>query len=303
MSRFQEIIITDFKAVFKQFALPSVFVILWSTGFIGAKYGLPYAEPFTFLSIRFFAALCILVPIVLVFVGIPQISKKILHSIFSGMLIHGVYLGAIFFAIDRGMSAGISSLIVVLQPLLVSLIAWFVLGERVSTLKVITLLSALLGVGLVLSPKILGGYSSSGITPTTVFACFIAVLAISIGTVYQKKYVGNTDLRVSATAQYFGALILLGVCSAVFETGDVKWTNEFIFALGWLVLVLSIGAVSVLLFLIRKNSAVSTASLFYLVPVSTTIIAYFVFGEALLPIQLLGMGIAICSVAVGSSNN
>jgi len=292
-------------------AVPLIFVILWSTGFIGAKLGLPYAEPFTFLTVRMAITLAILLPVVWLFVADRPTPSIIAHSMVSGILIHACYLGAIFFAISRGMSAGISSLIVALQPLLTAFIAWRLLNERMTRRNIVALLVALGGVILVLSPRlagVLGGHIgqdgqevaqevAQGITLINVASCCFAVVAISLGSVYQKRFVPATDLRVSTAAQYFGALIPLAFLSLFFENGQIEWTGEFVFALGWLIIVLSLGAVLLLMFLIRRDSSAKTASLFYLVPVSTAIIAYFLFDEKLVPVQLLGMAIVIMAVA------
>ncbi|MGB7286765.1 MAG: DMT family transporter [Salaquimonas sp.] len=285
---------------FTNYFVPILFVVLWSTGFIGAKFGLPYAEPFTFLAIRMAITLCVLLPVVLLFVKKWMSWSAIGHSMFTGILIHACYLGAVFYAISQGMSAGVSSLVVALQPLLTSFIAWFMLGERISMKKIAALSTALVGVMLVLSPRITGGAAAEGITTFNIVCIFFSVVAISFGTVYQKKFVPKTDLRASAAAQYFGALIPMALFSFLSETREVVWSGEFIFALFWLVFILSIGAVSLLMFLIRRDSAAQTASLFYLVPVSTAIIAYFVFGEKLSLVQIVGMFIVVGSVAYAS---
>ena len=274
-----------------------LFVVLWSTGFIGAKLGLPYAEPFTFLSIRFVITLCILVPVILIFVKERASKDVILHSLVTGALVHGCYLGGVFFAISQGMSAGVSALIVALQPLLTVFLAWLVLNERISRRQIVALLVALLGVVLVISPKFINGAGAEGITAVNVGAVCLAVVGITVGSLYQKRFVPKTDLRLSTTIQYFGALAPLSLLAFMFETRQIDWTGEFLFALGWLVIVLSIGAVSLLMYLIRRNSASSTASLFYLVPVSTAIIAYFLFDEKLVPVQLIGMIVVIVAVS------
>jgi len=277
-----------------------LFVVLWSTGFIGAKLGLPYAEPFTFLALRFVITLCLLVPVVLLFVKERPSLTVFGHSLVTGALIHGCYLGAVFFAISRGMSAGVSALIVALQPLLTVYLASIFLGERISRRQTLALFIALLGVVLVISPRFFDGAGAEGITLVNVASVCLAVVGITVGSIYQKRFVPATDLRLSATIQYVGAVIPLAIMAFIFETRQINWTGEFIFALGWLVVVLSIGAVSLLMFLIRRDSASATASLFYLVPVSTAIIAYFLFGERLVPVQLLGMFIVVAAVSRAS---
>ena len=283
-----------------EYCAPAIFVVLWSTGFIGAKLGLPHAEPFTFLTVRMLITLAILLPIVIWFAKDKITSQAVLHSMVTGVFVHAVYLGGVFFAIKHGMSAGVSALIVALQPLVTAVIAKQMLGERVSQRQIVGLVAALFGVALVLLPKFTGGNEIGGITLANMVAIGLSVLAISFGTVYQKRYASGVDIRISATAQYIGALIILALLSLVFETRQINWTGEFIFALGWLILVLSIGAVALLMFLIRRDSASSIASLFYLVPVSTAIIAFFLFGESLQPVQLIGMTIVIAALAFGA---
>lgn len=283
-------------------AAPAIFVVLWSTGFIGAKLGIPHAEPFTFLALRMAITLAILVPIVGFLCGLRHDPRALAHSAVTGMLVHAAYLGGVFFAISRGMPAGISALVVALQPLLTTLFARLMLGERASRKQLFWLAIALGGVLLIISPRLTGLEGGEGITPVTLGACALAVFAIAMGTIYQKRFVTGLDVRVSTTAQYAGALLPLGILSLATETGEIDWTVEFIVAMAWLVLVLSIGAVMLLMFLIRRNSAASTASLFYLVPVSTAVIAYFLFGEILQPVQLAGMAVVILAVRSASRN-
>lgn len=284
---------------------PVIFVVLWSTGFIGGKMGLPHAESFTFLALRFAIVLLIIVPVVVIYVRVKIRPIMIFHCVIAGLLIHGIYLGGVFYAIEHGMSAGISSLIMALQPLLTAYLAWQFLNEKITGRQMIALATALMGVGLVVVPKFLGGATAvgvgvDGITTINLISAGIALLGITIGSVYQKQFVNGVDVRFVTMVQYMGAIIPMAVFALIFETGEVSWTGEFVFALGWLVIVLSIGAVVLLLFLIGRDSVSKTASLFYLVPVCTTIIAYFLFDEKLQPIQILGMGIVVCSVALGS---
>ena len=281
-------------------AAPLLFVLLWATGFIGAKLGLPFAEPFTFLSVRMALTLCILAPIVFFFVPDRLEPAQFGHSMVAGLLIHGVYLGGVFFAISRGMPAGVSSLIVALQPIITAFTARLILGERLTALQIAGLAVGLFGVFLVLSPRLSGGVPAEGITVITLLACAISVIGISLGTVYQKRFVSGMDLRASAMAQFLGAFIPLAMLAFLTENMEIKWTGQFLFALAWLVLVLSIGAIALLMWLIRMKSAASTASLFYLVPGVTVLIAYFLFGETLEMVQLLGMIIVMGAVAAAS---
>ncbi len=289
----------DSESLFVRFA-PAIFVVLWATGFIGAKYGLPYAEPFTFLALRMAIVVAILVPVAMLFGG-PRPSWALLgHSAVAGVLVHTIYLGGVFFAISRGMSAGVSALVVALQPLVTAFIARAMLGERLRPIQIVGLAGGLVGVALVVSPRLAGGIGIDGITPVTLGAVALSVVGISLGAVYQKKFVTGIDLRHATAAQYVGALIPLALLSWATETRTVVWHPDFIFALAWLVFVLSLGAVGLLMALIRRNSAARTASLFYLVPAVTALIAWLLFDETLQWVQLAGMGIIIAAVAAAT---
>ena len=271
---------------------PLTFVFLWSTGFIGAKYGLPYVEPFTFLAVRM--VFVVLISIGLVWaagVAWPTRSEAG-HSVVVGLLVHGMYLGGVFTAISQGVPAGISALIPGLQPLLMATIANRWLGERVGALQWGGLALGLAGVALVLHDRTLVG---SG-TILGWIASFLSLVGITIGTLYQKRYGGRLDWRSDNLVQYAAALILFALCAFLFETRVIQWTGEFIFALAWLVLVLSIGAVTLMYWIIRRSAAASFASLFYLVPGVTALIAYFLFGEKLDLLSIAGMAVAAAGV-------
>lgn len=276
--------------------IPAAFVLLWSTGFIGSKLGAPYADPFVFLSIRFLMVLPFLGAIAwLARARWPDNPRIILHCIITGFLIHGVYLGGVFWAIDVGMPASAGVLIVGLQPVLTALVASALLGEDLGRKHWIGVALGSAGLVLVLAPKL--GLVGSGITLATVAAVFVAVLAISVGTVYQKKFVPQTDLVTATVWQYVGALACT-LPMTLFETWSVEWSGEFVFALLWLVFVLSIGAILLLMLLIRHGAVSEVASLFYLVPVATAIESYFLFGETLEFIQLGGMLFVVFAILI-----
>lgn len=243
--------------------------------------------------------LALLLPVVIFFVGRRASPVEILHSMVTGVLVHSIYLGGVFFAISHGMSAGVSALVVALQPLLTVFIARAMIGERVSMRQIAGLLAALTGVALVLSPRIAGGTAISGVTPLTLLSVAASVIGISTGAVYQKRFSTGMDIRLNTFWQYAGSLVPLGALSLLVETREIHWSGEFLFALAWLIFVLSIGAVSLLMFLIRRESAASTAALFYLVPVSTAIIAWLLFDETLQPVQFVGMAIVIAALVYG----
>jgi len=276
---------------------PVIFVLLWSTGFIGSKLGAPDAEPFTFLSLRFLIVLAILFPVLLVTGRRARGWRERGHSMVVGMLIHGTYLGGVFWSIRHGMPSGVAALIVSLQPILTSLLSAPLLGERLAARHWIGLALGFAGALLILEPGLARAFDAdSGITATNVAACLVALVAITASTIYQKRFAAGTDMLAGTVWQYVGAVLLAGAGSFLFETQTVHWTPKFIFALGWLVLVLSIGAIFLLMLMIRQNAVASVSGLFYLVPACTAVIAFFMFDETLSPLQLAGLALATVAV-------
>lgn len=278
---------------------PILFVLLWSTGFVGAKFGLPYAEPFTFLWVR-------MVMVVGLLLGLAWLLRSPwprgwvlnLHIGVSGLLLHAGYLGGVFFAISRGMPAGLSALIVGLQPILTAVLAQLLLRERVNAVQWAGLLLGFVGVGLVVGEKAQGARILH-IESSAFVAIGLALLCTTFGTLYQKRFASQMPLIGGTVVQYVAASAGLFVLALLFrETMQIQWTPQFAFALGWLIVVLSIGAILLLMYLIRHNSASSVASLFYLVPPATALEAYFLFGEQLGLLALLGMGLAAVGVAM-----
>lgn len=273
-------------------AAPMMFVLLWSTGFIGAKYGLPYVEPFTFLSLRMGFVVALHVLIVWLWRVRWPTAAEARHSAITGLLVHGVYLGGVFLAIKQGVPAGISALIPGLQPILMSTIANRWLGERVNPVQWAGLALGLVGVALVLHDRSMIG---SG-TPLGWAASFASLIGITLGTLYQKRHNSNIDWRSGNLVQYAAAGVFFALIAFTFETRAIAWTGEFVFALAWLVLVMSFGAVGLMYWLIRRSSAASFGSLLYLVPAVTAVIAYFLFGEKLDAVSITGM--IVCAVGV-----
>lgn len=273
---------------------PLFFVFLWSTGFIGAKYGLPYAEPLTFLLLRY----CAVIVLMSVFATLAKAKwetkpSKMFHLAVAGSLIHGCYLGGVFVAISLGLSAGVVSLIVGMQPLLTALLAPIVVGERMRPVQWVGLLLGLVGVTLVLSQRIHSGFGLHGL-----YWALGALLGITVGTLYQKKHCAHFDWRTGAVMQFIGAFAVTLPVALLIEHFHVQWTGHFVFALSWLVLVLSLGAVTLLNTLIRSGTAVNVASLFYLVPPATALIAWLMFNESFTLIQTLGLVVAVTGVAL-----
>ena len=273
--------------------IPLLFVVLWSTGFIGAKLGLPDCEPLTLLSLRYAAVLLLMGAVALAMrAPWPASRAQWLHIGVSGLLIHAVYLGGVFTAIHLGLPAGVTALVVGLQPVLTALGAGLFLGERVRATQWAGLALGLAGVVLVVSSKVAGGPAAAALLVPAV----IALVGITAGTLYQKRFCASFDLRTGSVIQFLPCLALTALVAWRTEAMVVHWTPAFVFALGWLVLVLSLGAVSLLNVLIRSGSAVNVASLFYLTPPTTALIAWAMFGETLTGLALAGMGLAVLGV-------
>jgi len=276
-------------------AMPGLFVLLWSTGFVSAKYGLPYAEPLTFLLLRFALVLALMLPVALASrAAWPSSASQFAHVAAAGVLLQAGYLSGVFCSIHLGMSAGVAALIVGLQPILTAFASAPLFGERLHARQWTGLALGFGGVLLV----VLGRTVLSGITPATLAMSVLALLSITAGTLYQKRYCGAVDLRAGSVIQFSAAGLVLLPFALVFETMQVRWTREFVFTLAWLVLVLSIGAISLLFVLIRKGAATKVASFFYLVPPTTALMGYAIFGESLSATATAGMALAAIGVAL-----
>jgi drug/metabolite transporter (DMT)-like permease len=273
---------------------PALFVVLWSSGFIAAKLGRNGAEPFTFLSIRFLIVLAIMAPIGVWLASRRLTSAERLHAAAAGSLIHGAYLGGVFFAVKHGMPAGVVALVVSLQPVVTAVASGPLLGETVTRRHWLGLATGLAGSALVLAPRI--DLAASGISAATVAAAVLALAGITAGTIYQKRFASHIDIGSGAIWQYLGALAVTGAGSLTLETRAIEWTGEFVVALAWLVLVLSIGAISLLMLLIRESAVSRVTGLFYLVPATTALMAWALFGETLSAIQLAGMVLVTIAV-------
>ncbi len=273
--------------------MPLLFVLLWSTGFIGAKLGLPDCEPLTLLTLRYACVLLLMGAVALATrAPWPADKRQWLHIGVSGLLIHAVYLGGVFTAIRLGLPAGVTALVVGLQPVLTALGAGLVLRERVRATQWAGLALGLAGVVLVVANKVSGGPSAAALLVPAV----IALVGITAGTLYQKRFCAAFDLRTGSVIQFLPCLVVTALVASRTETMVVHWTPAFAFALAWLVLVLSVGAVSLLNMLIRGGSAVNVASLFYLTPPTTALIAWAMFGETLTGLALGGMVLAVAGV-------
>jgi drug/metabolite transporter (DMT)-like permease len=275
---------------------PALFVFLWSTGFIGVKYGIPYAPPFYFIAIRMAIAACLL------FIAISFLRKSqpitraiIWPSTLIGLTLHGAYLGGCFFAVSRGMPAGVAALIVSLQPVLVSLFAAKYLNEPLRPRAVLGLTLGLVGLFVVVIPRI-NMTGTNAISLVAVAASVIGLLGGTSGTILQKKYGEAIPTLAGTSIQYATTALVLLFLALLFEEPNITWSAEFIGAMTWLVLALSFGAILLLFFLLSQGSAASVSSLYYLVPAVTAIIAYFLFDEHISSLSLIGTAITVVGV-------
>jgi drug/metabolite transporter (DMT)-like permease len=277
--------------------MPFVFVFLWSTGFIVAKLGLPYAPPLTFLLLRFGGVLLVLLPVVIL-AKAPWPIGKVHRVAIAGVLVQGGYLAGIWCAIELGMPAGLAALIAGMQPILTALAAPLV-GESVRGRQWIGLLCGFCGVGLVVANKV----SLTGLSWESIGLAVFALLSITSGTLYQKRYCASFDLRTGTIIQFAASMVVVLPFAMVFEALDfrlsaVQWTPSFIAAWLWSVLALSIGAIFLLFALIRKSAATQVTSLLYLTPPTTAVMAWAVFGEAFSVAGMAGMVLAVVGVAL-----
>jgi drug/metabolite transporter (DMT)-like permease len=278
---------------------PIIFVLLWSTGFTGIRYGIPYAPPFTFIAVRMAFASVLLAIIALVITkrfarDLPTIGKSAL----VGLTIHGAYLGGCFYGVKQGMPAGITALICSLQPVLVSIFSSIFFGEKLSSRKWLGLGLGLAGLIMVIAPK-LEASGEQALPLAGVIAVFIALLGGTSGTLLQKKFGAGVEVLSGTSWQYVATGILMALLALTFEDGQsITWNASFIFSLVWLIVALSIGAILILYYLLARSSAASVSSLYYLVPAVTAVEAYFLFGEKIGPVTAVGTLVTIAGVAL-----
>jgi drug/metabolite transporter (DMT)-like permease len=274
---------------------PALFVILWSSGFIGAKLGVAYAEPFTVLLLRFALVLALMLPLALLYrARWPQDPRDIVHVAVAGLLIQGGYLGGCFSAVHHGMPAGMIALITGVQPILTAFAAAPLLGEAVTRTQWLGLALGFGGVAMVVWQKV----GLQGLDVTSIAWALEALVAITAGTLYQKRFCPSFDLRAGSVIQFAAAFALLLPLALLTESMQVDWNINFIAALFWLAIVLSIGAVSLLFVLIKHGEATRVSSLFYLTPLATAAMAWLAFDEQLDALAFAGMLIGVSGVAL-----
>jgi drug/metabolite transporter (DMT)-like permease len=271
---------------------PALFVLLWSTGFVGAKYGLPYADPFIFLSVRILIAAILLFALARILkmpVGIGR--QAVARSGLIGFFLHACYLGGVFYAIAQGLPAGVAAVVTSLQPVLVSVFAVKVLGEQLRRSQIAGLLTGLVGVVLVLGPSI-----DAQIPTPAIIAILIALMGSTTATLLQKKLGADIPLISGTAYQYLFSGCVLGLIALATQETSITWNLRFTLAFVWLIVILSVGAILLLLWLLNTGSAAKVSSLFYLVPPATAIEAFFLFGEKVNTQGFLGIGITALGV-------
>lgn len=275
-------------------AAPALFVVFWSTGFVVSKLGALHASPLTFLEWRYAISLVLLLPIIgfsrAAWPAAPALTG---HIAVAGVLVHAGYLAGVWSAIYLGMSAGLAALIVGLQPLLTAFAGpW--LGERVGARQWLGFVLGLAGVALVLAERV----TLVGLSGASIALSVMALISITVGTLYQKRFCPSFDLRTGAFVQYAAAFVVTLPFALTLEQGRMDWGVPLFFALGWAAIVLSFGAIFLLFLLIRHGAATRVVGLFYLTPPVTAVLAWILFGESLSGLAILGMAIAVVGVAL-----
>jgi len=288
-----------------QFILPVIFVVLWSSAFVAGKAGIQHATPFAFLAVRF-------VTVALIFLVVAfgvkiwhinrqstkdakdaktSINNPIFWTALVGVLIHGVYLGSTFFAMSKGLGAALAALIVSTQPLLTTALATFLLGEKPRLVQWVGIFIGFAGVVVVLSPSL-----GANAPVIAIMSCLFGLLAITTGTLLQKRIAGSIDLLKSNIIQASSASLFFILLILTVETPHITWNQPFLIALAWQILAVSTGAYVILMILIKRDSVAATTSLLFLVPPVTAIIAFFIFGEPLTPVTISGFLMASAGV-------
>ena len=284
-------------------AIPATFVFLWSTGWVVARYAAPHTDPLTFLSIRYVAAFACIAPFAVIMrAPWPKDRLAYGHTLASGMLIHGLYLGSVWYAIKHGVPAGVSGLIAATQPLMTAGLSGWLIGEDVSRRQWFGVAIGFAGVILVLEPKLAGGFGPTGSTLVFPIACnILGMLSSTLGSFYQKRYLASGDLRTITAMQYVGAFIITLPLAYLTEPMRFDLVPETFYALAWATVPLSIGAVGLMLFMIRNGAVSKVASLIYLVPPAVAIQTFILFDERMVPIQIVGLLVTAFGVYLATS--
>jgi len=288
-------------ALFDRIA-PALFVLIWSTGWISARYAAEDADPLTFLSLRYaFAGAALTAFALAAGASWPRTARAWGHALVSGVLLHAIYLGGVWWAIRHGLPASISGLLAAIQPILTAILAPRLIGEPITARQWAGVLIGLGGLAAVLAPKLAGLEASAvaaALGPLAINA--VAMISATLGAFYQKRYLASGDLRTMTVAQYLGALLATLPVAVLVEPMRIVWTPTIVATMAWSVLALSIGAISLLLLLIRHGAVARSAALIYLVPPTVAVEAFLLFGERLAPVQIAGATLAVLGVALAT---
>lgn len=288
------------SALLLKFA-PALFVAIWSTGWVSARYGADYADPLTFLALRYALAFCALTILILSARAPWPKGRHAVHAMVSGILLHAIYLGGVWYAIAHGLPTGVSGLVAAVQPILTAVLAPLLLRERIGPMQWLGILLGFLGIALVLEPKLIaidGAHLRETVLPLAIN--LLAMLSVTSGTFYQKRFIPSGDLRTITALQYAGAFIVTLPVAYLIEPMRLTISLPFILVMGWSVFALSLGAIGLLLLLIRRGAVSRAAALIYLVPPSVAVEAYLAFGETLAITQMIGMVVTVIGVALAT---
>jgi drug/metabolite transporter (DMT)-like permease len=278
---------------------PVFFVLLWSTGWIVARASVDHADPLTFLAVRFLLAGTVLAVIAVAAGAKWPRGRHMAHALVSGIFLHAIYLGGVWWAIRHGLPAVISGLLAAIQPIATALLAPMFLGEHINRRQWIGIALGFFGMSAVLAPKL----QSLGLDALTadiilIGMNIIGMLSATIGSFYQKRFIPSSDLRTLSVLQYCGAFLIVLPAAYLLEPMHIEWTGTMIIVMAWSVLAISVGAIGLWLFLIREGEVSRAAALIYLIPPTVAIESFYLFGEQLTLVQAVGMGLSVLGVAL-----
>lgn len=281
-------------------AAPVLFVLLWSTGWLAARYAAPYADPLTFLALRFaIAFVCAAAIAAATGAAWPKDRRGLIHAILSGVFLHAIYLGSIWWAIAQGLPAGVSGLIAAVQPILTALLAPVIVGERISARQWAGIALGTAGMVLVLLPR-LTGLSAAELAPVLgpILINIVGMVSVTLGTFYQKRFIPTGDLRTLNALQYVGAFLVILPAAMLLEDMRIAWNLTVVLTMAWSVVAISLGAIGLWLLLIRHGAVSRAAALIYLMPPLVAVEAWFLFGETMNLVQIAGVLVTVIGVAL-----
>lgn len=277
-----------------------LFVVLWATGFAAARGQAPYGEPLSFLAARFFFVIVLFAAISIALGVRLRVGREAFRrNIVTGILMQGIYLGGVFWAVDQGMPAAVAALIASLSPLMTAVLAGSMLGETVHPRQWLGLVLGVVGVGVTVWPNL----GTSGFTPVPLMVTFASAAAFSLGSIYQRLHASQTDIRAANTIQFMGGLAVVAVAALLLEPLYLPTALQWWVTLAWSVLVLSFGAVTLLIYMLRTGAVSKASALLFLVPGVAALMTWLLFGEALSPVQLIGFAITMLAVALATGKN